>query len=71
MPRNFFKSLLAVVSGNLIYFLVLPMLPGSARHHPMRLDLGLVVDAWFCVAMYGMIAMFSRSAAKSRKSKVE
>jgi len=33
----------------------LPSLPASARHHPMHLDLGMLIDFWFCVVVYGLI----------------
>ena len=27
----------------------------AARHHAFRLDLGLVIDFWFCVAAFGLM----------------
>jgi len=47
--------LLAVVLGNVVYFLLAPSLPPVARHHPFRLDLGMVLDFWFCLVAYGLI----------------
>lgn len=56
VPRNWLKALLAVVLGNVVYFLLLmPRLPPAGRHYPNRLDWGLVVDFWVCIAMYGLI----------------
>ena len=49
------QALLAIILGNVAYFLLLPSLPPSARHHPLHLDLGMVVDFWFCVVAYGLI----------------
>lgn len=62
---NFAKSLLAVVVGNLIYFVVMPWLPPAARHAVPRngsypLDLGLVIDFWVCVVVYGVIELYLR-----------
>lgn len=52
---NFAQSLIAVLAGNLVYFLVMPYLPAAARHNPMRFDLGVVVDFWFCLVFLGAI----------------
>ena len=61
LKANFSKSLIAVVVGNLLYFLILySVLPEAARHRPFRLDLGLVVDLWFCLVAYGLIELFIR-----------
>jgi hypothetical protein len=59
--RNFLKSLIAVISGNAIYFfLLLPILPGGARHRPFHFDLGLVLDAWICLVIYGILSLARR-----------
>lgn len=61
MRSNFLKSLLAVVAGNAIYFLVLmPLLPPAGRHGIARIDLGLVIDFWVCVAVFGVIELVLR-----------
>lgn len=53
---TFLKSLAAVLVGNGVYFLVLmPVLPPAARHQVARLDFGLVVDFWVCLAVYGVL----------------
>jgi len=55
------KSLVSVLAGNAIFFLVLtPLLPHHARHVPGRLDLGLVIDFWVCLVMYGLLEFFLR-----------
>jgi H+/gluconate symporter-like permease len=59
---NFLQALLAIILGNLVYFALLPSLPPVARHHPMHLDLGMLLDFTFCVAVWGLI----RTAAKWR-----
>lgn len=61
MRSNFLKSLVAVVAGNAIYFLVLmPLLPPAGRHGIARIDLGLVIDFWVCVAVFGVIELVLR-----------
>ena len=67
VPKNFFRSLAAVVSGNAIYFLLMPILPLAARHEPKRLDWNLMVDAWICLAMYGLLALLSQYRANRTK----
>jgi hypothetical protein len=59
---NFLQTLLAIVLGNVVYFLLVPSLPSVARHRPFQLDLGMVVDFWFCLVAYGLI----RTARKWR-----
>lgn len=49
------KSLIAVLLGNGLYFSLAPYLPPAARHQPMRLDLGVLVDLWFCLMVYGVL----------------
>jgi hypothetical protein len=51
----------AVLGGNLLYFGVLyPYLPPAARHRPSRLDWGLVVDFWICLALFGLLTFSFR-----------
>jgi len=59
---NFLQALLAIVLGNVVYFVLAPSFPPAARHRPFRPDLGLVVDFWFCLVAYGLI----RTARKWR-----
>jgi len=59
--RRLIKQATAVVVGNLLYFFVLmPHLPAAGRHRPDKLDLGLVVDFWICVVVYGLIELIDR-----------
>jgi hypothetical protein len=59
--RNFVIALIAILLGNLIYFLVLaPLLPPQARHEVFRVDLGLAIDFGVCVAVYGLIEGIAR-----------
>lgn len=52
---NFIQALLAIVLGNVVYFILAPSFPPAARHQRFHTDLGLVVDFWFCLVAYGLI----------------
>jgi len=53
MARRWIESLLAVVAGNALYFLVLmPRLPAWLVHEPFKLDAGLALDFVLCAALY-------------------
>lgn len=67
MMVNFVQSLIAVVAGNVAYFLLIPHLPLAARHVPMRFDLGVVVDFWFCLVVLGVIKTVTRWRKGSRQ----
>ena len=59
--RRLLKQLAAVVIGSWLYFFVLmPHLPAAARHEPFRLDLGILIDAWICLVVYGLIELLLR-----------
>ena len=61
MAVRLLKYLVAIVLGNVLYFfVVLPHVPPVGRHQPFRLDLGLVIDFWCCVACWGLIEMAAR-----------
>ena len=61
MLRRLLKQFVAVLVGNLLYFFVLmPHLPPAGRHQPDRLDLGLIVDFWVCVVVYGLVELVDR-----------
>ena len=57
---NFVHALVAVVAGNAGYFLAMRFLPVRAKHVPFRFDLGLLVDFWFCLVVFGLIKMIVR-----------
>jgi hypothetical protein len=57
MKANFWRSLAAVLAGNLIYLLLEKHLPPKAQHQPFAFDWGLAVDFWICVICYGLIRM--------------
>jgi hypothetical protein len=56
---NFLHSLAAVLAGNAAYFLLMPRLPRWARHMPFRTDMGLAVDASFCLVALGIIKLLA------------
>jgi hypothetical protein len=53
-PGGFRRSLFAILAGNVLYYALRRYLPEAARHQPYGLDWGLLVDLWFCVAVYGL-----------------
>jgi hypothetical protein len=56
------RSAVAVLVGNFIYFRLLsPFLPPAARHTPFRFDLGLLLDAWICLVLYGLLELIWRA----------
>jgi hypothetical protein len=59
---NFLQALLAIILGNVVYFVLVPSLPPVSRHRPFQLDLGMLLDFSFCVVAYGLI----RTARKWR-----
>jgi hypothetical protein len=52
---NLLQAFVAVALGNVAYFMLAPSLPPMARHRPFQLDLGILVDFWFCLVAYGLI----------------
>ena len=63
--NNFVQALIAVVVGNAVYFLLMPHLPPAARHAPFKTDIGLAVDFWFCLVVFGLV---KTAAARKRHS---
>lgn len=47
----------AILLGNLIYFLLMPRLPGWAQHRRFALDAGIAVDFIFCAVLYGIFRL--------------
>jgi len=67
---NFIQSLIAVVAGNGVYFLLMPHLPPAAQHRdPTRLDLGILVDFWFCLVFLGAIKTFTKWGRRSSEQR--
>ena len=51
---NFLQALLAIVLGNLAYFLLAAHF-GLPRHRPFQPDAGLLVDFFICLVFYVLI----------------
>jgi hypothetical protein len=62
------KYAFSVVLGNALYFLFARHLPAAARHQSSRVDIGLFIDLWICVAVYGLVELlaFVHSRRKER-----
>jgi hypothetical protein len=52
---DFLHALSAVLVGNAAYFLLEKYLPARAHHVPLKIDLGMLVDFWFCLVVFGII----------------
>jgi len=57
VTRKWIKCLVAILLGNALYFALYPRLPLAARHRSYRLDLGTVVDFWFCLLVFGLLEL--------------
>lgn len=51
------KFLAATLLGNGLYFALSPHLPPAAQHRSWSVDLGTVVDFWFCLLVYGLLEL--------------
>lgn len=51
------RYLVAILLGNALYFALSPYLPPPAQHRTWGIDLGTVVDFWFCLLMYGVLEL--------------
>jgi hypothetical protein len=57
MKHQLWRSAVAVIAGNIIYFALERFLPIKAQHQPYQIDWGLAVDFWICVACYGLVRL--------------
>jgi len=57
MKHVFWRSAIAVVLGDAIYFSLERFLPLKAQHQAFQIDWGLAVDFWVCVVCYGLIRL--------------
>jgi hypothetical protein len=53
--KNFLDALLAVLSGNALYYLLMPHLPAVARHGLFKEDWGLLVDFAICTIIFAAV----------------
>jgi len=51
------KFLISILLGNALYFTLAPHLPPAALHQAWAVDLGTVVDFWFCLLVYGLLEL--------------
>lgn len=58
-------SLAAVVAGNLLYFLTMPILPAPLQHELFRMDLGLFVDFLYCAVALFVIRRVRRGEQRA------
>jgi hypothetical protein len=66
------KFVVSIILGNVLYFAVSPHLPPAAQHHSWTVDLGTIIDFWFCLVVYGLLELgagFLRGAAGYRRPK--
>jgi len=63
---NFLHALVAVLAGNAAYFLLERYLPTRAHHVPFKIDLGMVVDFWFCLVVFGIIKTIAGRRQRSK-----
>lgn len=64
---NFLHALVAVLAGNAAYFLLEKYMPASAHHSPFKIDLGMVVDFWFCLVVFGVVKTIAARRSKVRR----
>jgi uncharacterized BrkB/YihY/UPF0761 family membrane protein len=64
--RVHWKWVAAVIAGNFVYFFLLyRWLPPEARHRRNQIDLGLVIDLWVCIFIYGLLEFTYRRKSKN------
>ena len=51
------KFAAAILLGNALYFGLSSHFPPAAQHHAWSVDLGTVVDFWFCLLIYGLLEL--------------
>jgi hypothetical protein len=59
--QNFLDALMAVLSGNAIYYLLMPHLPAVARHTLFKEDGGLLVDFAICTVIFAAVKYARRN----------
>jgi hypothetical protein len=52
MIHNWMRMLLAILAGNLVYFLAEPILPDFLAHDIYKVDAGLILDFAICAGIY-------------------
>lgn len=57
-----------ILLGNGLYFAFYPYLPLAARHQRFQIDLGTLVDLWFCLLVFGIFELASFLASRRKRS---
>ena len=52
MIHNWMRMLLAILAGNVVYFLAAPVLPSFLAHRVYTVDPGLILDFAICAGIY-------------------
>lgn len=55
-PRQWVRTLIAIIAGNALYFTLQRYLPTAGRHRPFHLDLGVLIDLWVCIVLYVLLS---------------
>jgi hypothetical protein len=63
---NFTHALLAVLVGNVAYFLLEKHLPLPAQHIGFKTDLGTLVDFCLCLVIFAVIKIFAAQRERSK-----
>jgi hypothetical protein len=58
--KNFLDSLVAVLAGNAIYYLLMPHLPDVVRHGLFKEDWGLLLDFVICSMIFAVVKFARR-----------
>ena len=64
--HNFRDGLIAVLAGNLVYFLIMPHLPARLQHEPFKQDLGLVMDFAICFVFFLLVRRWMQGRERRR-----
>ena len=59
--KNFLDALLAVLAGNAIYYLLMPLLPRVIRHSLYKEDWGLLIDFAICSVIFAVVTYQRRN----------
>jgi len=62
--RRWAEYLMAVLGGNIVYLAIEPQLPPPLRHRMFQVDLGLALDFFICVVLYGFIRLGRSSGTR-------
>ncbi len=55
--ERYLRWLVIILLGNGLYFAFFPYLPLAARHQAFKVDLGTLVDFWFCLIVFGIFEL--------------